>query len=79
MTQKAKLVAKIRRNPRNVSRADFEALARYYGSIEEGGKHPMILIGMHQPLTYKRENPVKSCYVHELLEIIDEVGRKTAH
>ena len=70
MTRKQKLLDKIRRNVRNVSLSDFEALIHGYGYIEEGGKHPKAIIGAYT-MPYKRENPVKSCYVKELLEIID--------
>jgi hypothetical protein len=45
-----------------------------YGHIEEGAKHPKAIIGIHT-MPYKRENPAKSCYVKELLDIIDEQGR----
>ena len=61
----------IRRNPRNVALRDFEALIKRYGYIEEGAKHPKAIIGT-RIMPYKRENPVKSCYVKELLEIIEE-------
>jgi len=69
MTKREKLLAKLERNPRGVALRDFEALIRAFGYIEEGGKHPKAIIG---PYTrpYKRENPVKSYYVKELLEII---------
>lgn len=36
------------------------------------GKHPKAIIGNHT-MPYKRENPVKSCYVKELLDIIDSL------
>ncbi len=75
MSQKQKLLEKVRRNPRNVSLEDFESLARAYGEIEEGGSHPKIYI-LDYPLPYKRENPVKSCYVTELLDMIDEKLRR---
>jgi len=72
MVQKQKLVEKIRRKKRNVSLGDFEALIKMYGHIEEGSKHPKAIIDTHT-MTYKRENPVKSCYVKELLDIIDSL------
>lgn len=72
MTQREKLLARIRRNPRNVSLNDYESLIKSYGYIEEGGKHPKAIIEAYT-LPYKRENPVKSCYVVELLEIIDSL------
>lgn len=71
MTRDEKSLEAIRRNPRNVALRDFEALVRRYGYIEEGAKHPKAIIGTHT-VPYKRENPVKSCYVKELLEIIKE-------
>ena len=71
MTRDKKSLEAIQRNPRNVSLRDFEALIRRYGHIEEGAKHPKAIIGTHT-MPYKRESPVKSCYVKELLEIIEE-------
>ncbi len=72
MTRKQKLLQKVRRNPRNVSLSDFEALVGDYGYVEEGSKHPKAIIGPYT-MPYKRENPVKSCYVKELLEVIDSL------
>jgi len=71
MTRDKKSVEAIRRNPNNVPLHDFETLIKRYGYIEEGAKHPKAIIGTHT-MPYKRENPVKSCYVKELLEIIEE-------
>ena len=71
MTRDKKLLEAVQRNPRNVSLRDFETLIRRYGYIEEGAKHPNAIIGT-RTMPYKRENPVKSCYVRELLEIIEE-------
>ncbi|OGN91575.1 MAG: hypothetical protein A2Z75_00190 [Chloroflexi bacterium RBG_13_50_10] len=64
MTAKRKLLERVRRNMRNVSLEDFEALINIYGCIETGGKHPKAIIGKYT-MPYKRENPVKSCYVKE--------------
>ncbi len=72
MSQKEKLLAKIRKNSGNVSLNGFESLINGYGYIEEGTKHPKAIIGPYT-LPYKRENPVKSCYVKELLEVIDSL------
>jgi hypothetical protein len=72
MTKKTKSYEKVLRNPRNVSLQDFETLIKQYGYIEEGGKHPKAIIDIFT-MPYKRENPVKSCYVKELLEIIDSL------
>jgi hypothetical protein len=71
MPRDKKSLESIRRNPRNVSLHEFESLIKRYGFIEEGRKHPKAIIGIHT-MPYKRENPVKSCYVLELLDIIDE-------
>jgi hypothetical protein len=74
MTRKQKLLDKIRRNVRNVSLEDFEALIKAYGYIEEGSKHPKAIIGEgNYPMPYKREKRIKSCYVKKLLEIIDSL------
>lgn len=70
MSKKEKRLEKVRKNIRNVSLGDFEALIEEYGYIEEGGKHPKAIIGAHM-MPYKREDPVKSCYVKELIDIID--------
>ncbi|MBN1368659.1 MAG: hypothetical protein JW954_00295 [Dehalococcoidaceae bacterium] len=64
-----------RNNPRklrNVALRDFEALINRYGYIEEGGKHPKAII-RNRTLPYKRENPIKACYVKELYNIIDSL------
>ena len=71
MTHDKKSLEAIRRNPRNVALRDFEALIKRYGYIEEGAKHPKAIIGT-RTMPYKRESTVKSCYVKELLEIIEE-------
>ena len=71
MSHDKKSLEAIRRNPRNVALRDFEALIKQYGYIEEGAKHPKAIIGTCT-MPYKRESPVKSCYVKELLEIIEE-------
>ena len=70
MSKDEKSLEAIRRNTRNVPLRVFEALINRFGYIEEGGKHPKAIIGAHT-MPYKRENPIKSCYVHELLDIID--------
>ena len=71
MAHDKKSLEVIQRNPRNVALHTFESLIRQYGHIEEGSKHPKVIIG-NNILPYKRENPVKSCYVKELLKIIEE-------
>jgi hypothetical protein len=72
MAKKTKLIDKLRKSARNISLHDFETSIKEYGHIEEGGKHPKAIINTYT-LPYKRENPVKSCYVKELLEIIDSI------
>ena len=72
MTRKQKLLEKIKRNVKNTSLGDFEALINAYGYIEEGSKHPKAIIGVHT-MPYKRENPIRSCYVKELLDSIDSL------
>ena len=72
MTRKQKLLDKAKRNVRNTSLGDFEALIDVYGYIEEGSKHPKAIIDIYT-MPYKRENPIKSCYVKELLDIIDSL------
>jgi len=70
-----KLLEKARRNPRNLSREEFESLVRAYGHIEEGGRHPLAIIGEYT-LPYKRENPIKACYTKELIAILDSIKDK---
>ncbi len=71
MSHDKKSLEAIRRNPRNVALRTFESLIKRHGYIEEGAKHPKAIVGT-RTMPYKRESPVKSCYVKELLEIIDE-------
>lgn len=72
MTRRQKLLDKVKRNVRNNSLRDFEALINAYGYIEEGSKHPKAIIGNYT-MTYKREKRMKSCYVRELLDVIDSL------
>jgi len=72
VTRKQKLLGKVKRNVRNTSLRDFEALINAYGYIEERSKHPKAIIGNYT-MTYKREKRMKSCYIRELLDIIDSL------
>jgi hypothetical protein len=72
MTKSRKRLDKVKQNPRNVPLGDFEALARLYGTIKEGTKHPRVAITGQPSIPYKRESPVKKCYVDELLEAIEK-------
>jgi len=72
MVKKPKPARKIYRRIRNVPLRDFERLIKQYGDIKEGSKHPMAIIG-NFTLPYKRENPVKACYVKALFDIIDSL------
>jgi hypothetical protein len=77
LSSREKLLEKIRRRRgNNVSLEDFEALVNHFGCIREGGKHTMAMIdGYPFPLPYKRENPVKSCYMKDLLRIIESLDK----
>ena len=70
MSKRDKREEKLRQNPCNVSLEDFEALINHYGYIEAGAKHQKAVIGEYS-MTYKRENPIKSVYVKQLLKFID--------
>ena len=70
MSRRDKREAKIRQNPTNVSLEDFETLVNHYGYIEAGAKHHKAIIGNYS-MTYKRENPMKSIYVKQLLKYVD--------
>jgi hypothetical protein len=72
LTGKKKLLERVRRNIRNIALEDFEALINTYGYVETGRKHPKAIIGKYI-MPYKRESPVKSCYVKELITIIDSL------
>ena len=72
MAQKPKPPRKIQRKIRNVSLREFESMVKKFGHIEEGSKHPKAIIGNHT-LPYKRQSPIKTCYVKELYDIIDSL------
>ena len=55
-----------------MSLGDFETLVNAYGYIEAGSEHPKAIIGVHT-MPYKRESPIKSCYVKELLDIVNSL------
>jgi len=74
MSKRDKREEKIRRNPANVSLEDFEWLIETYGAIEPGTKHQKAIIGNYS-MTYKKENPVKSVYIKQLLRFIDLSGQ----
>jgi hypothetical protein len=73
LSKRSKKEEKIRQNIKNVSLEDFEALIKIYGYIEAGAKHHKAIIGNYS-MTYKRENPMKSVYVKQILKYIDLFG-----
>jgi hypothetical protein len=74
MSKRDKSEERIRQNPVNVSLEDFETLIIHHGYIEAGAKHYKAIIGDFL-MTYKRENPIKSVYVKQLLKYIDLIGK----
>ena len=72
MTKRDKREGRIRNDTKNVSIEDFEWLINKYGYIKAGGSHPKARIG-NRTVTYKRENPVKSHYVEEVLDMVDNL------
>jgi hypothetical protein len=72
MTKDQKRLDKVKHNSQNVSLHDFEGLVNQYGFIKEGTKHPRAVIVGQPSIPYKRESPVKKCYVDELLEAIEK-------
>lgn len=70
MSKDKKTMEAIRRNPRNVTLHDFEALIKRYGYIKTGGSHPIAVIGKRS-FPYRRTNPILPPYVKKLLELID--------
>lgn len=75
MPRKERRIDRLRQKTGNVSLEDFEAMINAYGHVEPGAKHPKAIIGVHT-MPYKRENPVKVCYVKELIAIIDSLEGK---
>lgn len=74
MSKRDKREERIRQNPTNVSLEDFEALVNNYGYIEAGAKHYKAVVGDYV-MTFKRENPIKSVYVKQLLKFIDQMQK----
>jgi len=72
MSKAEKRELKVREDPINVSLEDFEALINQYGYIKGSGSHLKARISNYT-MPYKRENPIKVCYVKELLQIIDSL------
>jgi len=72
MTRKHKLLDTAGRQVLHTSLGNIERLINVYGYIEEGSKHPKAIIGDYT-MSYKRENPMKSCYVKELVIIINSL------
>jgi hypothetical protein len=72
MSKTDKREERIRQNPTNVSLEDFEALINTYGYIKKNGSHLKARIANYT-MPYKRENPMKYCYVKDLLQIIDSL------
>ncbi len=72
MAKDEKRLNRIKNRTKNVTLREFEALINAYGYIEEGGRHPKAIVGKHT-MPYKRENPVKSCNVRELIGIIESL------
>ncbi|AII58728.1 hypothetical protein X792_05005 [Dehalococcoides mccartyi CG1] len=72
MTASDKREQKIRQNPKNVSLEDFEWLVNKYGTIKMGGSHAKAQIGQYS-LPYPRTNPIRTCYVKDLINKIDSL------
>ena len=77
MSKRNKREERIRQNPYNVSLEDFETFINIYGYIEAGAKHHKAVIGNYS-MTYKRENPMKSVYVKQLLKYIDLFWKRSS-
>jgi hypothetical protein len=70
MGKSEKRLERVKQNPRNVSLTEFESLINEFGYIEEGNKHPRAIIGA-ATLPYARRNPVRVCYVKQLIHAIE--------
>ncbi len=75
MSKKEKRIERLRQKATNVPLEEIEATINTYGYIEPGASHPKAIIGAYT-MPYKRENPIKSCYVKELISIIDSLKRE---
>ncbi|BBB89384.1 MAG TPA: toxin HicA [Methylomusa anaerophila] len=76
MTQKEKLAAKIKNNPRNVSFDDLHKFLEMNGATWwEGGRKSHRVYNLNgQSLSIPRDKPVKAVYVKMAIELVEGKG-----
>lgn len=74
MTQREKLLERIRSNPKDVRFEDLDKLLQWYGfeCRSSGGSHYVYKKKGCRPITIPRHKPVKTVYVKMVLRLIEE-------
>ena len=80
MTKKAKLLQKIKNNPKVVSFNDLDSLLNSYGfkrrTPRSGSSHHIYTLGRHQISVPYRRPYVKEVYVRHVLEILAQIDEE---
>jgi hypothetical protein len=80
MSKKAKLLQKIRNNPKVVSFKDLDGLLTGYGFVSRtprsGSSHHIYTLGRHQISVPYRRPHVKEVYVRHVLEILAQIDEE---
>ncbi len=80
MTKKAKLLQKIKNNPKVVSFSDLDGLLISYGFTcrmpHSGSSHHIYTLGQHQISVLYRRPYVKEVYVRHVLEILVQIDEE---
>lgn len=78
MSQAEKLLARMRRNPRDWTIDDLKVLARRHGLDwrQPGTSHVTFSFPGMEPLTVPAHKPIKPVYVTRFLGLIDAIGRE---
>lgn len=76
MGKRNKLLASIKRNPKNVAFEDIDLLLKYYGcSVRQKGRGSSHYIYTHPAvpnmIVIPRDKPIKAIYAKRALEMID--------
>lgn len=77
MSQKDKLLKAIRNNPKNVSFQEIKKLLEGHGFVCHDGKgsHFVFKREGFSPVSIPRKKPIKAVYVHQVINIIDEIEK----
>ena len=80
MTKKAKLLQKIKNNPKVVSFNDLDGLLTSYGFVRRvprsGSSHHIYTLGRYQISVPYRRPYVKEVYVRHILEILTQIDEE---